>query len=177
MSRLRRIERVGRYFFVTTNLVRGTPPLSPTERTLCLDHLDRSRAKFGFLLFAYVVMPDHVHLLLATFQSELPAIMHSWKGPSAFAISKSRGIPGAMWQPRYFDFILRRAGNFAKEFKYLHDNPVDAGLVKQPEEWPWSSAAFYFNKTQTHIRPISSRCPSMPMSRFGPCQADSAEFM
>jgi REP element-mobilizing transposase RayT len=153
MSRLRRIERVGRYFFVTTNLIRGTPPLSPTERSLCLDHLDRSRAKLGFSLFAYVAMPDHVHLLLSTFQSELATIMRTWKGQSAFAISRLRGIRGAIWQPRYFDFILRRAGDFAKEFKYVHDNPVDAGLAGQPEEWPWSSAAFYFNKTQTHIRP------------------------
>jgi hypothetical protein len=60
MSRLRRIELVGRYFFITTNLAKRVPSLSPTERDICLDHLARTRAKHKFSLFAYVVMPDQI---------------------------------------------------------------------------------------------------------------------
>ena len=168
MSRLRRIERVGRYFFITTNLIRGAPPLSPTERSLCLDHLDRSRAKFGFLLFAYVVMLDHVHLLLSTFQSDLPAIMRTWKSQSALEIQKRRDDRGAIWQPRYFDFILRRASDFSKKLAYIHENPVLAKLSKRPEEWQWSSAAFYSSGDRTMVRPDQFDIPTNPNEPLWP---------
>jgi REP element-mobilizing transposase RayT len=106
MSRLRRIELAGRYFFVTTNLARHLPPLSPPERDICLSALDRAREKHKFSLFAYVVMTDHAHILLWTDASLLPALMRDWKSASGFEIAKSRRIKGAIWQPRYFDFIL-----------------------------------------------------------------------
>lgn len=145
MSRLRRIELAGRFFFITTNLRRNIPPFSQAERDICLDHLERARKRHKFFLFAYVVMPDHVHLLLRTEQALLPAVMKTWKGGSGCAIAKRRGITGAIWQPRYFDFILRRASDFGKKLEYIHNNPVADGLVAEPQLWPWSSAAFYIN--------------------------------
>lgn len=136
MSRLRRIERVGRYFFITTNLARGASPLLPTERSLCLEHLGKARARFRFALFAYVVMPDHVHLLLSTFEAGLPAIMSAWKSRSAVAMARAPRWPGPVWQKRYFDFILRRAGDFSEKMAYIHENPVKAELVTRAEDWP-----------------------------------------
>jgi len=168
MSRLRRIEQVGRYFFVTTNLIRGSPPLSPPERSLCLDHLRRARAKFGFALFAYVVMPDHVHLLLSTFESALPAIIGGWKSRVAVGIAKAPRKPGAIWQARYFDFVLRRASDFSKKLAYIHENPVQAGLVARPEDWTWSSAAFYINKAAVPIEPDPFDIPVNPNEPLWP---------
>jgi len=153
MSRLRRIEHTGRYFFVTTNLARGVSPLAPCERDICLAHIDQARAKHGFFIFAYVVMPDHVHLLLGVFQSSLPALMRDWKSRSALAIARARRTRGAVWQPRYFDFILRRVADFGDKFEYIHQNPVAGGLVARPEEWRWSSAGFYLKKTPAPIVP------------------------
>ncbi|HEX4003396.1 MAG TPA: hypothetical protein VHX36_12165 [Candidatus Acidoferrales bacterium] len=75
MSRLHWIEISGRYFFVTTNLARGAPKLIPEERNICLDQLDLSRTTLGFSLFAYVIMPDHAHLLVAPAPCTLPALM------------------------------------------------------------------------------------------------------
>jgi putative transposase len=168
MSRLRRIEHGGRYFFVTTNLARGVPPLTPKERGLCLEHIDKARAKHGFSLFAYVVMPDHLHLLLAAFQSSLPDLMREWKSKSASAIAKLRGKRAAIWQPRYFDFILRRASDFGKKLEYIHDNPVSAGLVAQPEDWFWSSAAFYVKKVPVLVRPDLFDVPVDPNTPLWP---------
>lgn len=147
MSRLRRIELAGRFFFITTNIRRTIPRLSPAERDICIEHLERARNQHKFSLFAYVVMPDHAHLLLWTVQTLLPEIMKTWKGSSGFAIAKRRGASGAIWQPRYFDFILRRASDFGKKLEYIHNNPVADGLVAEPQLWPWSSAAFYTDKS------------------------------
>ena len=161
------------FFFVTTNLIRGTPPLSAADRDICVNCLGAARARFGFLLFAYVVMLDHAHLLLSTFQSDLSAIMRVWKSRSALAIQESRHDHGAIWQPRYFDFILRRASDFSKKLAYIHENPAVAKLTERPEGWRWSSAAFYTGGDHTMLRPINSTSPRIPMSRCGPCQADN----
>jgi REP-associated tyrosine transposase len=168
MSRLRRIERVGRYFFITTNLIRGTPPFSAAERDICLNCLGAARNRFGLLLFAYVIMLDHVHLLLSTFQSDLPAIMRVWKSESALAIQKSRDDRGAIWQSRYFDFILRRASDFSRKLAYIHENPVLAKLTERPEEWLWSSAAFYAGGDHTMLRPDQFDIPTDPNEPLWP---------
>jgi REP element-mobilizing transposase RayT len=143
MSCLRRIEQQDRIFFVTSNLARGAPNLSPTERELALNSLSETRTTQGFVLFGYVVMPDHVHALFAVISGSLPDIMHRWKRSSAHSIQKARGKRGPLWQARYFDFICRRTRDVANKLDYIHQNPVVAGLVNHADEWRWSSAGFY----------------------------------
>ena len=168
MSRLRRIEHAGRYFFVTTNLARGISSLTPRERDICLEHIAQARSKHGFQLFAYVVMPDHVHLLLGVFRSSLPTLMRDWKSRSAIAIARSRRTRGAIWQARYFDFILRRAANFGDKFEYIHRNPVTAGLVTRPEDWRWSSYSFYASKVPAVVQPDVFDVPVDPNTPLWP---------
>jgi REP element-mobilizing transposase RayT len=143
MSRLRRIADRDRVFFVTTNLAIKVSSLSPVERDLILRHLDRQRMQGNLLLFGYVVMPRHFHLLLMPNGRGLAATMHALKRLSAEDLLRIRGTRGPIWQARYFDFILRRAHDFWDKLEYIHQNPVTAGLVKRPEEWRWSSAAHY----------------------------------
>jgi putative transposase len=168
MSRLRRIEVGGRYFFITTNLAKRLPALSFAECDICLGELARVRRRRKFSLFAYVVMPNHAHLLLWTVNSLLPGLMRDWKSASGFAIAKERGRKGAIWQPRYFDFILRRSSDFGMKFDYIHDNPVVAGLVSRPEEWPWSSAAFYMKKAAVAVQPDIFDVPADPNEPLWP---------
>jgi len=143
MSRLRRIEQADRIFFVTTNVAKGVPSLSPVERDLVLRMLGETRATDKFLLLGYVVMPDHAHALLAVLSGSLVDIMHRWKFRAARAIQKARCKHGSLWQARYFDFICRRTRDVANKLDYIHENPVGAGLVSRPDEWRWSSAGFY----------------------------------
>jgi REP element-mobilizing transposase RayT len=168
MSRLRRIELAGRYFLVTTNLLRSVPRLTADERAVCLECLDKSRAKHGFSLFAYVGMPDHVHLLLRPWGSSLPDLMGDWKNKCAVAVANKRRTRGPIWQKRYFDFILRRASDFGDKLGYIHENPVAAGLVARPEDWPWSSAAFYLKKTPVLLRPEVFSVPVDPNEPLWP---------
>jgi len=180
MSRLRRIESCDRIFFVTTNLFKGVPPLSPEERSLLLDVLGAQRAAQRFLLLGYVVMPDHAHLLTACLSVTIQSLMHQWKFKTGYAIQQRRGVHGRFWQPRYFDFICRRGREVSDKLRYIHENPVAAGLVADAACWRWSSPR------TTHGRP--SRCwyrilwirPAIPTScsgqllgalcnRFGSC--------
>lgn len=149
MSRLRRIEQQDRVFFITTNLARNLAHFTPAERDLILDSLSQTRGKHRFSLLGYVVMPDHLHLLIAT-TDRLSDIMHNLKRRSAFAIGKSRRTDGPLWQSRYFDSICRHRRDVGKKLEYIHDNPVVGGLVKRADEWLWSSACFY-SKTRAPI--------------------------
>ena len=143
MTRLRRIESRERIFFVTTNLARGAAQLGIGERDLLLGQLGRQRAAGGFLLFGYMVMPDHLHLLIAPVAADLIGVMREFKSCRGQEIRVLRQSPRPIWQARYFDFILRRVGDFWEKLDYIHENPVEAGLVRHAEDWPWSSAAHY----------------------------------
>lgn len=141
MSRLRRIEQDHRFFFVTTNLAAGYPPLSPYERTLILKDLASTRATLAFQLFSFVVMPDHLHLLFYPQETTLTDILRDFKAKSALSLCKVRGSHGPVWQPRFFDFVCRRVRDFWAKRDYIHQNSVCAGLVDTAEDWQWSSAA------------------------------------
>ncbi len=152
MTRLRRIEDRDRIFFVTFNLAPKTYPLSPTERDLVLNSLQGLRGPRGFLLFAYVVMPDHVHLLLSPQRDSLVRILRDVKSKTGFFIAAGRRSHGPIWQRSYFDFICRRARDFWGKLEYIHRNPVEAGLSVRPEDWSWSSYRYY------------ARCGSVPLT-------------
>jgi len=151
MTRLRRIEDSDRFFFVTTNLARNTPPLTPTECDLILKVLANQRRLGEFFLFGFVVMPTHTHLLLHPHNKDLVRIMRNFKSRSGYGILQARKSHGAFWQERYFDTIVRRVRNFWEKLEYIHRNPVEAGLVKNPEEWKWSSYRHYVNKEEAAI--------------------------
>lgn len=153
MSRLRRIEQQDRIFFVTSNLARGAASFSETEGDLVLDSLAETRKAQDFLLFGYVVMPDHVHAVVAVISGSLSDIMHQWKRSSASSIQKARGKRGPLWQARYFDFICRRTRDVGNKLEYIHQNPVVAGLVSGAEEWRWSSVGFYSKRYAPPILP------------------------
>jgi REP element-mobilizing transposase RayT len=162
MSRLRRIADRDRIFFISTNLARLAPALSSIERDLVLRHLDRLHARGDFLLFGYVVMPTHFHLLLMPYGRGLAATMHALKRLTAEDLLRIRGTPGPLWQARYFDFVLRRVHDFWDKLAYIHQNPVLSGLVKQPGQWRWSSAAQY---AHSEVPPVAVDSVNLPADR------------
>lgn len=165
MSRLRRIEISGRFFFVTTNLASKVSPLTPRERDICLAHLGTVRANHSLKVFAYVIMPSHVHLLCRVIESSLPRVMRDWKGQTGFEIARSRGIRGGIWQARYYDFILRRVADFWEKFEYIHQNPVRAGLAKTPGDRRWSSYIFF---ARNHSLPLNPDPFNLPADHNAP---------
>lgn len=94
-----------------------------------------------YLLYAWCIMPNHVHILLETCCGQkLRSIVHSWKSFTANQANKLLQRKGDFWMPDYFYRRIRNAEHYAVALAYIHNNPVKAGLVQTPEEWPWSSA-------------------------------------
>jgi REP element-mobilizing transposase RayT len=91
-------------------------------------------------LHAYVIMPNHVHVLLAP--KIPPAKLTQYiKGASAREANKVLGISGKpFWQHESYDHRVRTAEEFTKIQKYIENNPVKAGLAATPETYRWSSA-------------------------------------
>ena len=94
-----------------------------------------------YRLLAWVVMPNHVHVLIETQPGvALASIVQPWKGRSAYAANLLLGRSGAFWQREYFDRFIRDDAHLAAVTRYIHRNPVKAGLVAKPEDWPLGSA-------------------------------------
>jgi hypothetical protein len=99
-------------------------------------------ASLGFYkLHAFVVMPNHVHLLISP-RLPLPRIMNGLKGVTARDSNRILGHRGiSFWQDESFDHWVRSAEEFDRIRAYIEFNPVSAGLVTRSEDWPWSSAS------------------------------------
>jgi len=65
--------------------------------------------------------------------------MRDLKSKTGYDITRQRKVHGPIWQERYFDNIIRRVRDFWHKLEYIHQNPVEAGLVSSPQEWQWSS--------------------------------------
>ena len=93
-----------------------------------------------YLLHAWVVMPNHVHLLI-TPQVEVPALLRRVKGASARESNKLLGQTGRpFWQDESYDRLVRNDREFDRIRSYIENNPVTACLAARPEEYVWSSA-------------------------------------
>ena len=115
--------------------------------------LERVRRSFRLQVYGYVVMPEHVHLLLSEPQRDtLADALKSLKQGVArrlignLPLKPKAGLNGApehFWQKRYYDFNIRDYPQFVEKLRYIHRNPVKAGLCERPEDWEWSSFRHY----------------------------------
>jgi putative DNA methylase len=93
-------------------------------------------------LHAFVVMPNHVHLLVSPL-APLPKLTRSLKGITAKRANAMLHLTGSsFWQEESYDHMVRGREEFARISLYIEQNPVRAGLVQDPSEFPWSSAAW-----------------------------------
>lgn len=100
-----------------------------------------------YRLLAWVVMPNHVHVLIeAGTTHSLASIVQSWKRETARKANDILGREGHLWQSDYYDRYIRNAEHFDRAVAYIHRNPVIAGLVREPQDWPYSSARHWKEK-------------------------------
>jgi putative transposase len=90
-------------------------------------------AKFSIALGRYVIMPDHVHLFV---RGGGNFTLSSWIGGLKRAMSVGLKLP-RLWQPGFFDHILRSDESYAEKWNYVRDNPVRVGLVEMTDDWPY----------------------------------------
>ena len=144
MSRLRRLVLADRFFFVTCRLAPGRRTLDESELNILTAVIGERRKTYGFLITAWVLLPDHWHAILYPYHPlTVSDLMHGIKVSSASRINKGRNEAGCLWQPRFFDRALRTVKEYHEACAYIHQNPVKAGLVARAENWMWSSACEY----------------------------------
>jgi putative transposase len=106
-----------------------------------LSSLHASAQQGLFSMSAFVLMANHIHLLLEP-QSPIAKITQQIKGTTSRQSNFVLGRTGSQfWQGESFDHWVRSPGEWQKIRTYIERNPVAAGLVKKPEDWPWSSAS------------------------------------
>ena len=133
---LKRFQQTGDFHFVTFSCYQRRLYLGlPEPRNLFEESLERTRSKYKFGVIVYVVMPEHVHLLLTE-----PVAAPLAKALMALKISSSKRLKESpFWQIRYYDFNVFTQRKQVEKLRYIHRNPVRRGLVDRPEGWEWSS--------------------------------------
>ena len=92
-------------------------------------------------LIAWVIMPNHVHILIRLLgENLLSEVMHSIKSYTAHEANKVLDRKGRFWSVESFDRYIRNVDHFNNTIRYIEENPVNAGLCRTPEEWEFSSA-------------------------------------
>ena len=141
---LKRLHHSGQSHFLTFSCYHRLPRLAQMQmQDAFLVALEQARRRFAMRVDGYVVMPEHVHLLVSEPEEGLlPRFMQMLKTRVALEARKSgaraAGWP-PFWQTRYFDHNVRNAAGFVTQLRYIHRNPVKRGLCARPEDWPWSS--------------------------------------
>ncbi len=162
---LKRYQKSKQCHFVTFSCYRRLPRLR--DGRLCdlfLKCLERVRRTYRFRVYGYVVMPEHVHLLVSELEALSAASEPRAENPQrgeghrevlakaiqSLKISAARLAWGygtergaAFWQKRYYDHNVRNYESFVGKLRYIHRNPVKRGLVEKPEDWKWSSFRHY----------------------------------
>jgi putative transposase len=159
--KLRRYHGRGDLHFVTFSCYERRALLARVRaRDLCLKILEHVRHRFQSRVVGYVVMPEHVHLLIGEPRRRTLAILIQVLKQRVSRRIRGRRRPRAngqfslvfadtpstlrrFWQRRYYDFNVYSSKKVREKLDYMHRNPVIRKLVAHPKDWPWSSWRFY----------------------------------
>lgn len=135
-----RYQQSGCFHFITFGCYHRFRHLgAAAARDLFERSLEAMRIRYDFVVCGYVVMLDHVHLLLSEPKKALLS-----KALQALKISVSvQSQERPFWQARYYDFNVHSEEKRIEKLRYIHRNPVKGGLVEKPEDWKWSSFRHY----------------------------------
>jgi putative transposase len=136
-----RIKQAGIYFITTDTWQRRKIFLNAPPADILVDQILSCRSRGFYSLHAFVVMPDHLHILLTPSDTtSLERAMQMIKGGSAFRIRKDLHYSFPIWHEGYHDHWIRDASEFHVRKQYLDANPVKALLAASSVEYPWTSA-------------------------------------
>jgi putative transposase len=142
MGRLTHRTGQGCTYFVTTKAWQNRAVFQVTESAEILINVTfRNRDKGAYQLHEFVIMPNHLHLLLTPSNDiSLEKAIQLIKGGSSFDIHKIRNNKMEIWQSGFHEATIRDEQDFLTRRHYIHNNPVEKFLVDQPQNWPYSSA-------------------------------------
>jgi len=159
----------GHLHFITFTCYRRLPLLrSIRARNAFVQILGETRDRSGFSLVGYVVMPEHIHLLISEPAKSTPSTViqvlkqrvsrrlrrkkHKSAEQLSLAFEGGEDSLPRFWQRRFYDFNVWSLKKRVEKLHYMHMNPLKRKLVGHPKDWPWSSFSFYSNLKQGLIR-------------------------
>ena len=118
---------------------------SACARDVFVEVFDKVRARYRFEVLGYVVMPEHIHLLVSEPDQALlsKAIQALKISVSRRALAMQSNVVSPFWQKRYYDHNVRNHESFVNKLRYIHRNPVKRGLCENAIDWSWSSFRHY----------------------------------
>ncbi|HET9402051.1 MAG TPA: transposase [Candidatus Acidoferrales bacterium] len=136
----RNVRQAGAYFVTTDTYQRRALFSKPAWAELLCAHIVECRDRGFYSLHAFVVMPDHLHILLTpgnkvTIEKAIQMI----KGGSAFKIRRQFETALQIWHAGFHDHWIRNDNEYGIRSQYRRTNPVEARLCESPEQYPWSS--------------------------------------
>ncbi len=147
MSRPLRIEYPGAFYHVTS---RGNERKmvfqSTRDREKYLTYLESAHHRYGAIIHVYCLMGNHYHLLLETSRGNLSKVVHHINGAYTTYFNIKRGRSGHLFQGRFKGILVEKDAYCRELSRYIHLNPVRAGMVKSPLEYPWSSYRYFIGR-------------------------------
>jgi putative transposase len=160
---LQRFQESGQSHFITFSCYHRRPLFTTkTSKQTFETALERVRGSFGLLVYGYVVMPEHVHLV--TGEPQPKTLADALKSLKQGVSRRLIGHAEHFWQKRYYDFNIRTPQQFAEKLRYIHRNPVKRGLCERPEDWEWSSFRHYALRIEGRVE-IESEWAAMNRER------------
>jgi len=142
MVRLRRYKVENTPFFITTQTYRNQKFFLNKDRAeIVIDYIYRAKEKMIDFLLAFVVMPEHLHLLIVPKSKySISQIMLFIKKGSSRVIHIKENTNGHLWGKRFFDRGIRSEKELVETIQYIHNNPIKEGLTKERKDYLFSSA-------------------------------------
>ncbi len=140
---LKRFQQTKQFHFITFSCYRRQPFLhTPAARDTVQQILEQTRKQQSLCIAAYVLMPEHVHLLTnKPAKNTLDTFLQIFKQLTSRQLKSPD--QKQFWQRRYYDFNVSSMEKYIEKLQYIHRNPVKRGLVAQPEDYRWSSFNHY----------------------------------
>ena len=113
------------------------------DREDYLERISRYRERFGFRLYAYCLMPNHVHLAVEQGPASLSAFMHALQSSYTQSFNRRHGRVGHLFQGRFKSFLVDCDRYLLALIRYIHENPVKAEIVRESHVYPWSSDRYF----------------------------------
>ena len=145
MSRLRRYYSPGQIYFITLVTLRREEILA-RHADLFTSSLANATSRSSARLDAWVLLPEHFHAIIVPGDDSLSTFVHRLKLSFLKKIQSQIGRSRPIWQPRFWDHVIRDERDMNSHIDYIHFNPVKHGLTKAPGEWEYSSFSEYLRE-------------------------------
>ncbi|MEN8262151.1 MAG: transposase [Nitrospirota bacterium] len=146
MARQLRIEYEGAFYHITSRgNQKGKVFWDKKDKKQFIDILKRTKDRYGYLLHAYVFMDNHYHLLIETPHANIKQIMQNINTSYTVYVNIRHKRRGHLFQGRYKSFIVDKESYLLELGRYIHLNPVRAGIVQKADDYRWSSYKEYIN--------------------------------